>query len=369
MTNFIRKNKTRLWVSTAQSGFNATNTFQIVLKPDFDFSQEANYTDITLEEAGHTPTRGGDRYKDSVSAAEWSFSTDIVPYVKEGKVVLHDAVMWHALASGNALDLTKGHGAVAKEKELVVDFKDNSTHELLPLTLIFDMDGTWFKITDCIVSQLELSMDMSGNAVANWSGQGSRRFVNIAQPFDPKTIPVDPAYNKRAMIINKKSTLRLVDNADKKSYNVPLTEASLTIANNVEFVTSETLNEVDYPYGSFSGNFDVSGSISAYLRKAAKTEPARTAELLAKLDSDEAENSFSMTLVLGAGDSAKAAPAFVAAMPNVLLQAPSIGIDDVVTTSMDFKAKGSDLDKGDEVKFGVSNAYTSILIDALVAGK
>ena len=70
---------TRLWVSTVESGFTDTNTQEILIGDDLSFSQGASETDVTVEEAGPTPTRGSKRFIDAINPAEWSFSNYILP--------------------------------------------------------------------------------------------------------------------------------------------------------------------------------------------------------------------------------------------------------------------------------------------------
>ena len=74
---------------------------------------------------------------------------------------------------------------------------------------------------------------------------------------------------------NKLSTLYLDADAqgggaasnglDNKTYDINITGGSLTIANNVTYVTPETIGVVDKPIGSFTGARMISGSLTMYL--------------------------------------------------------------------------------------------------------
>ena len=56
------------------------------------------------------------------------------------------------------------------------------------------------------------------------------------------------------------------DNSDSEVFGgVAITGATVTISNNITYLTPATLSRIDRPIGSFTGSFDVSGSLQCYL--------------------------------------------------------------------------------------------------------
>ena len=137
---------TRIFVSTVKTGFTAANTQEILVQDDISWGQDSNTTDITVNEAGPRPTRGSKRFNDSLNAAEWSFSTYILPYLDaaDGLIKVPDYMLWHALSSGKAIDLAGNTGAHANDTNFMVNFKDNAYHELAMLNI--------YILTDSIVT-------------------------------------------------------------------------------------------------------------------------------------------------------------------------------------------------------------------------
>ena len=74
---------------------------------------------------------------------------------------------------------------------------------------------------------------------------------------------------------NKLSTLTLSTAAqgggsasgglDSRTYDIAITGGNITIANNITFLTPETLGVVDKSIGSFTGSRSITGSLTCYL--------------------------------------------------------------------------------------------------------
>ncbi|AJF40901.1 tail protein [Vibrio phage phi 3] len=385
---------TRLWVSTAKGSEAITknNTWEVMIQEDFSFSYNSNTSDITLSEAGPAPTRGSARFNQSMNPADWNFSTYIRPYLddkgngdsSDDQVLTPDYALWHALASGSPLDLTTSGGVTSNKTNMLVKFGDNQYHELTKLTLFYLVDKQWYKITDVQIGQAEINFDIEGIAMTTWTGQGTRlEPLGSVAPFDhlsPDFTMPDKIFNCAAYIKNKLTILKITDNSDGEEYDIAITGGSLTINNNITYLTPSTLSRVDTPIGSFTGTFDVSGSVEAYLRSASPLEVGTkkyVADLIAKLlptqgndcstrQSIPVKNSFKVALCIG-GVYTQASPGFVVVLPTAHLSSPSIETADVLGTSIEFKGQPTELSAGDEVYIGTSPKYTKNEIDALIA--
>ena len=146
-------------------------------------------------------------------------------------------------------------------------------------------------------------------------------------------------------------------------------DRSITIANNVTYVTPETIGIVDKPIGSFTGARVISGSLTMYL----DTKSNGSNQLLTDLANatDLVTNSFDMRLFMGVagtvdtdGEGMEAddftAPGVEFNMPRCHLTVPTIEVADLISTSVEFAAHGSDLLTGNEmeVKYLGSTSHT-----------
>jgi hypothetical protein len=370
---------TRLWVTTVESGWNNSNCFEIPIQEGYSLGQSVASSDVSVNEAGPVPIRGSKRFNDSLDPVEWAFSTYITPYSQGGKVYLVDMLMWQGLAVKSSVSMDFEN--VAKPvrggaSSFDISFAENSGHVLTNIFMYFKIDNTFYKVKGCQVGSAEISMDIADLAMVNWSGQAT----------EIETLTVNPAFFSGAAgtyaaagvtagyvaipatkkyILNKLTTMTLNapdllpgGTVGNSNYSIPITGASLSINNNITFVTPNTLAEVDKPVGSFTGSFEVSGSIDAYLRTStaatgAPGAPYASADLLAHMTATtglaKVTNASAITITLGG--TTTGTPCFVITMPTAHLSVPNFSIEDVISTSIEFKGVSSnaDLISGSEV--------------------
>jgi hypothetical protein len=223
-------------------------------------------------------------------------------------------------------------------------------------------------------------VDISDIAMCAWSGQGLK-YETIARPtFAVEATPgvngdvyraTAPVANKyvripavRDFLVNKLTVMTLNSDAapgqvpgTNDNYNIPITGASITINNNVTFLTPSTLSQVDQPIGSFAGAFDVSGSFDAYLRTNAGStgvsgNPYGSSELLSHMlagSQNRVTNSSNLSFVIGG--TVATDPKLTIRIPRAHLAIPTFSVEDIVSTSVEFKGITSSaaLQSGDEV--------------------
>lgn len=378
---------TRLWVSTTDGvggnpANNNSNTFEIPIQEGYSLAQSVSSSDISVSEAGPTPIRGSKRFNDSLEPVEWSFSTYITPYVGDataagGKILLVDALLWQALAvkRGVAVDFEDVTKTVHGDADSFnIAFTENSGHVLTELFLFFKIDNTFYKVKGAQVSSAEISVDIEDIAMVNWSGQATEIETLSTAPAWAAN-PASEGYNSAGVfvgyvpipvnkqyILNKLTTMTMnapdiAPSSANAKYNIPITGASVSINNNITFVTPNTLAEVDKPIGSFTGSFEVTGSIDAYLRTSVgangNTVPYSSADLLSHMTSSsglkKVTNATEVAIQLGGTEPGK--PSFKITMPAVHLAVPNFNIEDVISTSIEFKAisTSTDLVSGSEL--------------------
>ena len=205
----------KLYVELTSNKGKFQGIWEIPVLDGFSFSQATNQTEIGLQEMESTAgvsRRGRRLFTDSLSPAEWSFSTYMRPTEKAtGEHHLVDEVLWAAMAgadvhhttqqdgdtantveaadfyrnSGDAAKGTAGqadHGRVlqrdadaANSNFGTLTFQESNRATLPQITLyfVFETDTTnpmVYKLSSAIVNECSVDFDIDGIATANWSG-------------------------------------------------------------------------------------------------------------------------------------------------------------------------------------------------------
>ena len=379
-----------------------SNTFRVGVLDGYSFSQGSDSTDVTINEAGAAPNRGSKRFNDSLPPAEWSFGTYVRPF-KHGTASwrssgTHDMVeniLWASLSgkdiTGGALSGTSAAAISVDSTDADISFARSEHHELLKLSIFFALENTTYRLNEAQVNQCEIDFSIDGIAQLTWSGNATTiDQVSTAIEDPSKSLHAKPSgtdtstttatyvegYNyadctgpdDADYLRNKLSTLTL--SATKNSsgvldpsasdstttYDINITGGSITIANNVTYVTPETLGIVDKPIGSFTGARQISGNLTMYLDT--KTDGSNTLLTDLAAATDVVTNSFDMSLFMGGGSSDT--PVVEFDIPKAHLQIPTIEVADLISTSVEFAAHGTDLLTGDEmtVKYKGSTSHS-----------
>ena len=373
------------------------NTFKIGVLDGYSFSQANESTDVTISEAGSAPNRGSKRFNDSLAPAEWSFQTYARPF-KHGSASFRAAdtmdyaenILWAAL-SGQTMTTadkdtnsgaTTNSGITYTASTADVDFLASDAHELLKLQIYFALENTTYRLNECQVNQVEIDFSIDGIATLSWSGNAT----SIDQLTDSQAGAIeDPSKaneftvsgsgkasittsvekfnfvdvsgtNDADYLRNKLSSLTLANAVQGggasaggldavAAYDISIIGGSITVANNITYLTPETLGIVDQPIGSFTGTRQVSGTLNCYL----DTKSNGSNELLKNLSAatNLVTNSFNMSLFMGGGSSAT--PVIEFDIPKAHIQIPVIEVADVISTNIEFMALGSNLSTGDEM--------------------
>jgi hypothetical protein len=381
-----------------------TNTFRLGVLDGYSFSQGSDSTDVTISEAGATPNRGSKRFNDSLPPAEWSFATYVRPfkhgansYRADGTFDCVENILWAALSGTglpNAAD-TAGAGVevtTGSQFGSLCKFDQSDVHELMKINLFFALENTTYRLNDAQINQAEVDFSIDGIAQISWSGNAttidqvgeaiedpSKHIIqgtSAATPTSSNTDTYAETYNyvdttgpqDADYLRNKLSSLYLdtdlqgggaaSNGLDNRTYDINITGGSLTIANNVTYVTPETIGVVDKPIGSFTGARVVSGSLTMYL----DTKTDGSNQLLTDLSNatDLVTNLFDMRLFMGVsgvvdtdGEGMEAddftAPGVEFNMPKAHLTVPTVEVGDLVSASVEFAAHGTDLLTGDEM--------------------
>lgn len=348
-----------------------TNYWQIPVLDGFSFSQATNTAEVSLKEMATTADvsrRGRLMFNDSLSPAEWSFSTYARPFKRSGDNLHHmcEEVLWAMLAGAehDEYDTTADKFTDVIDHDgtrALVDFASSNQMVFPTASILFQFpanDGggsgadLWYEIENATVSECQADFDIDGITTLNWSGSGTK----IVEPSSAPTISATQVTatelgSTASFIRNRLSTVAITagdttafPGAGGGAYNLVLTGGSITISNNAEYITPSSLGVVNVPLGHTMGTRTVSGSFTCYLDH----NSGSSADLLEDLlnASTTIKNAFSVTLSVGGASST---PRVEFIMPKVHMEIPTHSVEDVISTEISFHALPSDIANTDEI--------------------
>lgn len=347
----------------ATTGFLATNTYEIQVLDGFTFSQNTNSDTVTTSEAGIAPVRGQRSFNTSLAPVDFSFSTYLRPSFDDAvgaqKVVCEESVLWNAI-SGVAAIGNAGAGWTAGNAS-TVSFANSNAHQLQKFGLIFIVDQVAYAVDNCSLNQVTIDFGLDAIATGAWTGQGTtlRKLgdgvTSVSGTFGAGLTGSYKVKDTEAKFITNKLstvTLTLVKElknaagatvaAANSAYNVALTGGSITINNNITYITPANLGTVNLPAVYYTGTRAVSGTINAYLKTGSTgADSTSTGKLLANMLEAAAvtiEPMFTLSIAIGGASNTLKIEANI---PSAVLTVPTVDVQQVVSTAINFTAQGS----------------------------
>ena len=201
-----------------------------------------------------------------------------------------------------------------------------------------------YKIEKCCVNEASLDFDIDGITTINWSGMG----VKIVE-LDGST-PARSRYEGSAptdtgnFIRNRLTSLVASSTAPSSTtYVLTLTGGSITISNNMTFVTPETLGVVNLPLAHVTGTRTIGGSFTCYLSNTSNSSMDLFETIIEDLQG--ITNDFDLNFKIGG----TSAPRMEMRMAACHLEVPTHSIEDVISLEVNFHALGSDISSTDEL--------------------
>jgi hypothetical protein len=331
----------------AATGFTPTNTREIQIMDGFSFSQNTASETVTLSEAGSAPVRGQRSFNTALEPVDFSFSTYMRPADGGTNITAEESVLWNALLGTGAIG---GAGAAWSEtvSAATVVATNSQAHQLQAFGVIIVIDGTSYIIDNCALDSATVDFGLDAIAMIAWAGKGTklRQLAGLTATtgatvtFGGGLTGTAAGKNTTApYIANKLSTLSLTGGigGTGTAYTVALTGGSLTIANNLTYLTPANLGVVNQPVTYFTGTRAITGTLNAYLRAGATNTAGLMADLLAGSSTD-VNPAFEIQVEIGGATS----PTRVEfEMPAAVLTIPSVSTEQVVSTSINFTAQGN----------------------------
>lgn len=377
---------------------NVQNTVEIQVLDGFSFTQNTNAETVTLNEAGQTPNRGQRSFNTSLAPVDFSFSTYIRPNKRFGtgsQVGAEETHLWNALVSnagtssylGSSNNPNGGAWSATTTTKNTLSLVNSQAHQMIKFGLIIQADTTTYLIDDCCMNQVSVDFGIDQIATAAWSGMGKalRRLTTALTLSDVTGFlgsfsPASPhvgisgggigflgsalAKDTSAQFIaNKLSTAYVGSGTSNTGYlssmswNVPITGGSITVNNNITYLTPAILGVVNEPATYFTGTRSITGTLTAYLKSgtaAAVGTLGDTGDLMTDILNRKTspDNKYNIRVDLG-GLSNALRTTFV--VPATVLQVPTVKAEQVMAVDINFTGQGYN---GQAYEIENSNEFT-----------
>ena len=354
-----------------------SNLWEIPVLAGYSASQKTTTSEITLNEMTNSAgvsRRGRQMFNNAISPTDWSFDTYIRPYKSTNQYAVEEP-LWanlvaknYALNSGSAGTQTStwGAGGVTRgTSDLVFDFNSSNTTTLGTFDLYFVLganratgrdyasgatagDHTIYKVTDAVINECSMTFAIDGISTISWTGMGSAMTECGALFATNAGNQAITATNN--FIRNRLTALTLVGTTPSITASVTLTGGTVSISNNISYLTPETLGQVNKPLAHITGTRTIKGTFTAYMDEVSNG----TIDLfqsLAEKANTVVTNSFQLDFYVGgqASNNLPNGPGIQIKVQTAHLEIPSINFDDVISTEVAWHALPSTIGGTNEI--------------------
>jgi len=289
-----------------------------------------------------------------------------------------------------------------------IDFSESNKATLGTCDIFFVVGGAnrkVYKLKDAVVNEAGIDFDIDGIATINWSGMSSEIVDMTGSTITASGASAHPAFNATTadgstvvlgdvwldtndshrlsvvtvvpssgvvtntgaiyegasqttnFIRNRLTQLTVIPttrdpdsdgvNELEANYAITLTGGSITMSNNLTFITPEEIGLVNIPIGHVTGTRSVSGSMTCYLSKDTSATN-HSADLWEDLKSITSVVTNSFGLVFKIGGVTAGQPRLEVNMPTCHLEIPTHSIEDVISVETSFNALPSTIDGTNE---------------------
>lgn len=344
----------------------------------FSFSQATEVSEITLsemEDSNGNSKRGRRAFNDALAPAEWNFTTYVRPFVSAGTgagaadtAANHHAVeevLWALMVGDATYASSTFTGFTADTSDVNIDFSSSNKSVLGTANMYFvtgNANKKVYKLTGAVVNEAALNFEIDGIASIDWSGFAAEVIDDTASGLPTATI-YEGVTDTSNFIRNRLTQLTIVpttqdpdgDSTDEleSSYDLTLTGGTITVSNNITYITPEELGIVNIPIGHVTGGRSVSGNFTCYLLKdTAATNKSSDFFQDMKSITNVVTNSFALTFKVGGTST----PALELAMPTAHIDIPTHSIEDVIALETNFNALPSSIELTDEMTLKYTGA-------------
>lgn len=411
--NLYFSRDTKLYATFKNAAGTIQAAFELPILDGFSFSQANNTSEITLSEmesSAGVSRRGRRLFNDSLAPAEWSFSTYVRPFegAAAGDYVTGDnhaveEVLWAQMAGADSYNETTDEFESAKfadalvtdtdGTDLDINFASSNRAVLQPMDLYFVMETNAlnpvvYKLQDAAVNEATITFDVDGIATIEWSGfakdikdwTGNTTVSGTPTAATDGDIILDSSadnafnYDNGATLVTAKDEgVSATDNfirnrltqlsltadttiqtefpgaSNNGIYNLTLTGGSITISNNIEYLTPEEIGKVNLPLENVTGSRSVSGSFTCYINFDDSNNLGTSTSLFNDFKGTDAldivTNDFALIFKIGGATGKR----LEVTMPTSHIEIPVTNIEDVISFETNFHGLPSNISGTDEV--------------------
>ena len=363
---------------------------EIRILDGFSFSQSDNSTEITpnegvvLDATVSTLNRNTHKFRTSNNPVDFSFQTYARPYkststsatvlggdsnpsstfaTTAAPVTAPEMILWAMFAGCNQINNTgtyrtpKGTTTVPTATTTKVQFSNsNIPRAYEEFELIFQIEEgdkpsvagrfSTYTITKPIITECTIDFDLEGLATYTWTGQGAT-LINVEgqNQIDPAAATtINEGISTANFIQNKLSSVVIDPPSSPASvalnsgsnYTLVLTGGSITLSNNVTYLTPDEISRVNNPFTHFLGTLGVSGNITAYVEKGDN----KSSDLFRDLStSTNRTQNVALAITIGSGSSENV----TFNITNAHLDLPTTNIEDVISVDIPFVGLSSNI--------------------------
>lgn len=407
--NLYFSRDTKLFATFKNAAGTVQAAWEIPILEGFSFSQGNETSEITLSEMESSTgvsRRGRRLFNDSLSPAEWSFSTYVRPFeavtahtdYTAGNNHAVEEVLWAQMAGGDdynteafrSAKFSNGAVTTTDGTDLNIAFTQSNRAVLQPMDFYFVIETNAaepvvYKLEDAVVNEASVDFEVDGIATINWSGFAKEikdwtENTDISASYTTSAAgnihlesdndnaftyddggsgiaAKDYAVSDTDNFIRNRLSQVSITAADSATfpgtsndgiYNLTLTNANITISNNIEYLVPAEIGKVNIPLENVTGTRTVTGSMSCYINYNDAGNSGTSTDLFNDMKSsaalDKVVNDFAVILKLG-GTSGKRVEFNMA---DAHLEIPTHNIEDVISFDINFHGL-DDIDAAEEV--------------------
>lgn len=380
------------------------NTWKLEVLAGFAMTSSAATQDITSLESGTSPDRSQQRFNTAINPVDWNFQVYLRPTgvqtgaAKDGTTAattqsgnvkpIADWYMWQALVSNTAPAdgvVEQSVWATGKLQTTTVAASTgaHSTRSNFSTAqenhLYFKLDNVFYQVSNSTVNGVTVDAGIEEIATATWSGFGTTMKELTGAPRDVAVSVFGGILNSGSSVTANSDATELTATAKYHPFNqmnvagsigtnsfiknrlsaiefhhaasagasdekfvFPVTSLSFDYNNNITYLTPEELAALNAPIGQFTGSRAVTGSATMYLRSG----DLESAGFLRNISEDSrtaSAQTSNANLIIGGAT----APYVAFQLDAVQFEFPTIGIEDVISMTVNFVAQETTANKGD----------------------
>ena len=256
-----------------------------------------------------------------------------------------------------SIKLYKSAWAPVNTSFSVVTSAGSDKHQLQKFGMLFIVDQVAYAVDNAAMGQVSIDFGLDAIATAAWTGQGTtlRQVATGATAtggaFGGGTLTGNftQKVTDAQYITNKLSTVALtLVNSIKDStgatqgaagdvYTIAITGGSITINNNITYITPANLGVVNAPVTYYTGTRAITGTLNAYLRTGGTRDTGELLSDMLNAASATIEPMAALSINIGGGANTVKV---VMDMPATVISIPTVDVQQVVSTAINFTAEG-----------------------------